>query len=556
MKARYLRIMEASLSAYPDPHIRRYLDEVKENGLTEHGFPRLTANIGILLSHGVRADLAPLFREMMDLCCAEIPRVKAANDFSVREIVCCLTELEAAGLFPEDVTRWKSDLTAIVPETCYNCYATKPESGVRNWALFTAVSEYFRQDMGLCDSRDFIDLQLQVQLKWLDENGLYCDAGGYPHQPIMYDHVSRGLFALLLHKGYRGKHYAAIDDCLRRTGMATLAMQSVTGEMAFGGRSNQFLHNEGWLAALLEYEANRYKREGDLPLAVRFKSAALRAVEAAEGWLSRTPIRHIKNRYPTETRYGCEGYAYFDKYMITTASNFYAAALICDESIPADPAENANPTAYLTSDRFHKLFLKAGGYGLEFDLNADPHYDASGLGRVHRQGAPSAICLSMPCPETPNFTVDIPAPVALSLCPARKTPEGWVFAADPAAKYEVKAYAADGHTATATLTCTHGEHTAALTYTVSAEGVTVTQNGEGEQSHTLPVLAFDGEIHRAVTAEPSSVTVAYEGHVCRYTTNGRITDTGVTAANRNGHYRVLCASARGPLTLRIEITKP
>jgi len=553
MNDRYLRIMESSLSAYPDSHIRRYLDEVRSNGLTEHGFPRLTANIGILLSHGVRADLVPLFREMMDLCCEQIPKVKAANDFSVREIVCCLTELEAAGLFPEDILRWRSNLTTIVPEACYNCYATKPESGVRNWALFTAVSEYFRQDMGLCDSRDFIDLQLQVQLKWLDENGLYCDAGGYAHQPIMYDHVSRGLFALLLHKGYRGKHYAAIDDCLRRTGMATLAMQSVTGEMAFGGRSNQFLHNEGWLAALLEYEANRYKREGDLPLAARFKSAALRAVEAAEEWLSKTPIRHIKNRYPTETRYGCEGYAYFDKYMITTASNFYAAALICDESIPAAPAEDTNPTAYLTSDRFHKLFLKAGGYGLEFDLNADPHYDASGLGRVHRQGAPSAICLSQPCAEAPNFTVDIPTPAALSLCPARKTPEGWVFAADPAAKYEVKAYAADGHTATATLTCTHGEHTATLTYTVSADGVTITQSGEGEQSHTLPVLAFDGEIHPAVTVEPSSVTVAYEGRTCRYTTNGGITDTGVTAANRNGHYKVFCASAFGSLRVHIEI---
>ena len=118
MKDRYLRIMESSLSAYPDPHIRRYLDEVKQNGLTEHGFPRLTANIGILMSHFFRTDLAPLFREMMDLCCAEIPRVKAANDFSVREIVCCLYELEVAGLFSADIPRWRSQLASIVPETC------------------------------------------------------------------------------------------------------------------------------------------------------------------------------------------------------------------------------------------------------------------------------------------------------------------------------------------------------------------------------------------------------------------------------------------------------
>jgi hypothetical protein len=149
--------------------------------------------------------------------------------------------------------------------------------------------------------------------------------------------------------------------------------------------------------------------------------------------------------------------------------------------------------------------------------------------------------------------VDILNPVALSLCPAEKTPEGWRFAADPTAKYEVKAYTADGHTASATLSCTYGDHTVILTYTVSAEGVNITQSGDGEQCHTLPVLAFDGETHPAVTVESSSVTVAYEGHTCRYTVNGGITDTGITAANRNGRYRALCASACGQLSIHIEI---
>ena len=52
----------------------------------------------------------------------------------------------------------------------------------------------------------------------------------------------------------------------------------------------------------------------------------------AEEWLSKTPIRHIKNRFPTETKYGCERYAYFDKYMTTVASNLWAAYTICDDS--------------------------------------------------------------------------------------------------------------------------------------------------------------------------------------------------------------------------------
>jgi heme/copper-type cytochrome/quinol oxidase subunit 2 len=49
------------------------------------------------------------------------------------------------------------------------------------------------------------------------------------------------------------------------------------------------------------------------------------------------------------------------------------------------------------------------------------------------------------------------------------------------------------------------------------------------------------------------MTVAYEGHLCRYTTNGEITDTGITAANRNGRYKVFCARACGRLHIQIEI---
>ena len=49
MKERYIALMERTLSAYTDDHIREYFARVQAEGLTEHGFPRLTANIGILL---------------------------------------------------------------------------------------------------------------------------------------------------------------------------------------------------------------------------------------------------------------------------------------------------------------------------------------------------------------------------------------------------------------------------------------------------------------------------------------------------------------------------
>ena len=192
-KERYLDLMEKALSAYSREHIIRYFDEVRKNGLTEHGFPRLTANMGILAAHGRRRDLLPLFIEMMDFCCTWIPRVKAANDFSVREIICCLRELDRSGI-PEkaQLDRWREKLAAIDPWKCYTVTAKTPEDPVRNWALFTAVSEYFRQEYGLCRSEEFIDLQIASQLKWFDENGMYMDnAHSRFHQPTVYDMVPR-----------------------------------------------------------------------------------------------------------------------------------------------------------------------------------------------------------------------------------------------------------------------------------------------------------------------------------------------------------------------------
>ena len=93
MKEKYLNLMEKALSAYTNEQILNYFNDVQKNGLTEHGFSRLTSNIGILIAHGKRRDLTPLFLQMMDFCCCNIPKVKAANDFSVREVVNCIDAL-------------------------------------------------------------------------------------------------------------------------------------------------------------------------------------------------------------------------------------------------------------------------------------------------------------------------------------------------------------------------------------------------------------------------------------------------------------------------------
>ena len=546
MKEKYLELMSKALSAYSDEHIREYFDRVKAEGLTEHGFPRLTVNLGVLVAHGYRQDLIPLFIKMMDFCCEQIPKVKAANDFSVREIAFCLLELERIGKFSKEIVRWKALLLTIVPHSCYNKFATDADDCVGNWALFSALSEFARMKLTGCNSEEFLELQLENQLHRLDENGMYMDnLKEDNHQPIVYDLVPRYLFTLLLHFGYRGKFYAQIDSMLKSTALLTLKMQSITGEIAFGGRSNQFVHNEGMLAIIFEFEANRYAQMGDLETAGRFKAAVNLAIEITEYWLEKEPIRHIKNRFPTETRYGCEKYAYFDKYMITAASHLFSAYMICDDSTPATDFDDSD-TCFMTSKHFHKLFMRSGGYFLEFDTDGDPHYDSSGLGRVHRYGVPSPLCMSLPCASKSKYKVCTEEKISASLCPGKIINGEPYFTCDSDEKINVIDYSSNS----ATLDYPLGLR---ADYKIDGDGVTVTVSGEGRILHLLPAFSFDGEKETKITLQDKTLEIEYEGHVCRFTTDGIIRDLGKTAYNRNGYYRLFYADNQDFLTIKIEL---
>jgi len=553
-----IEAMERTLSAYSDAHIHRYFEDVKQNGLTEHGFPRLTADIGILIAHGRRRDLLPVFLEMMEFCCKTIPHVKAANDFSVREIISCLWEVEKSGVVEREATiRWRKYLVGIEPTSCYTRYATSVTDSVRNWALFTSVSEYFRLKADLCDTTEFIELQLEQQLQWFDENGMYKDKlHTENHQPIVYDLVPRGLMAMLLNQGYCGKHCKKIDGIIQKAALLTLKMQSPTGEIPFGGRSNQFLHNEAWLCVIFEFEAKRYDRMGDQKMAARFKAAAEQAFGAIRIWLEKEPIRHIKNRYPTETKYGCEGYAYFDKYMITVASILHGAYLICDDEIACDYTETFEPAAFATSAHFHKLFLKSGGYGIELDLDADTHYDANGLGRIHRAGAPSVICLSCPCPKEPSYVVDVDAPQAFSACAVIRDQGEWKLAAEDDVKMQLlKLEEQDEQACTEILTIFPDGKRISEQYTVNSAGVSVVLRGAGEIGFALTALAFDGEKQTEIVLEKQNLIVFYEGWMCRYKTDGEIINLKKVAANRNGHYGMYLAAGKAELRVNICIEK-
>ena len=51
-KSRYLDLMEKAVGAYTPEQIEKYVAETEKKWISEHGFARLTSNIGILIAHG------------------------------------------------------------------------------------------------------------------------------------------------------------------------------------------------------------------------------------------------------------------------------------------------------------------------------------------------------------------------------------------------------------------------------------------------------------------------------------------------------------------------
>jgi len=543
MKEIYLDIMEKALSAYTDKRITEYIDEVKRGGLTEHGFPRLGANIGILMAHGRRLELKGVFIEIIDLClhgfAHPINWKKAGNNFAVREVCHMLAELEKTSVIDrEQLEVWKKQLATLDIPTTYTHIVSEEKPNPQNWAYFAVVSEQAR--CGLCgmDATAFLEHQLPSQLARLDENGMYRDGNMTgPHQPMVYDLVTRNLIGLSLFMGYNGKYAKRIEKMMEVSDDLTLKMQSVTGELAFGGRSNQCIHNEMMLANYYELRATLLSKKGDLKKAGMFKAAAKKAAEACMQWLEEKPISHVKNHFDPDLQLGCEGYAYFNKYMITVASNAYLAYFVADDSIEptTTPADIGGFVAQTGAD-FHKVFMNAGGYFIEIDCHADIHYDASGLGRVHKSGCDSRVCLSVPFPagET-KYKLETPNPHPLSICCFKNTADGIICSAQEGALHKLISKTQSYEQCSAVFDCVlNQEKMVTEKYTVSSNGVDM--EFCGADGILVPAFLFDGANETEIRVSNGQIVIKYNGNFCKYTFSGEPSEYGVYF-NRNGRYR-------------------
>lgn len=548
----YIDIMDMAARAYSRESIEEYYRRVRDGGLREHGFARLAANLGILIAHGRREELLSLFCDMMSLCCEQIPaRCGAANDFSVKEIMLCLMEVGRAGIVPGSLLeRWLDGMKNIDPLKCYDAVVIPGGKQRYNWAVFCAVSEYMRQYCGLGDTEEFVRRQLVSQRSHFDDHGMYTD----PHEPILYDICTREQIALLLHLGYDGPELEFLREQLVRSADLTLKAQSVTGEIAYGGRSNQMLFNEAMQAALCEYYAAYFKALGDINAAGEFKRSAELAANALLGWLVREPRTHVKNRWPYDSRMGCEKYAYFDKYMITVASNAYMAYIMADDGItPLSCPADKGGYICRTGEMFHKTFCNAGGYFIEIDTRPDPAYDAAGVGRVHRAGAPSALCLSVPFAAHPGYYIGKDNPGYLSLCPARLENGEWRLGADPETEYVPLKDFADRLSAGVEFRCNIAGGIVDFRCSAAEDGVRLSVSGSGKVGIFVPLFESDGAESTEIFMSDRTARVTYGRWYCDYTTNGIFTDTAEVYTNRNGVYRAAVASADGSVTVHIRM---
>jgi hypothetical protein len=552
-KSEYLDLMEAAVRAYSDERLASYCAEAERDGVQEHGFPRLAANLAILVANGRLAEKRDLARKMMDVACRDakkgkMPPKSGGNEFSVKELSIALTEIEKRSFYPREViAAWRTALKNVTAERCYSLGKLKTDTAVaRNWVVFACASEQARLKRGLGGKPDFVEKYVADQLRWFDSMGLYRD----PHQPMVYDLVTRLQFAQILSDGFSGPSRAKLEAIMDISAEPTLKLLSACGEIPYGGRSNQFLHNNTFYSALCEWYAVRFAGKGDMAKASEFRRAAAESVNAMRGWLAERPVSHVKNLYPRESGkgvysekadIGCERYAYFDKYMITMGSWAMLGWYFADETIPAADYTPAKPNVFIPSPTFHQAFMMAGEYSAQIDYNANEHYDCNGLGRLHRSGAPAQLCLSAPCAISPNYRLPESNTVSLAIRPVVADSAGWSIVHEAkTAKYSLTQWKVGNLNWECKL---------------SSDGMAMNLSGSGEVAMDLPAFEFDGRDSTRISHDAASLTVSYRGWVCRYRTDGRISPADVVVHNRNGRYRAFRATGAKKLKVWISIEK-
>jgi hypothetical protein len=203
---------------------------------------------------------------------------------------------------------------------------------------------------------------------------------------MAYDHFPRLWTGDLIAHEYAGPYHAELAEVLRRAAVTSLFMQSPWGELPAGGRSAHHQWNEAEQCVTYEVWGTQAQKAGDTELAAIYKRAAHLSLLSMKRWVKPSgEMSIVKNRVDPRRRHAYESYSSYSQYnllpmaMLAMAwENAEATENIGEQAAPADRGGYVLPLPPL-----HKIFANVGGTYLELDTNADHHYDATGLIRVH-----------------------------------------------------------------------------------------------------------------------------------------------------------------------------
>ena len=512
--------------------------------------PRFISSGAVLLANGRIADLKEKILLSMDYSCKEFTAEdirQRSSDFWMRELVTAYQALVKM-VSPQRAAKWKENLSLVVPQLHYRYFY--PDESLQkkcaNWVVHSACGELLREYSGIGGvnetlwGKDFFETYMRWQPEHFNEYGMYLEPG----HPITYDLTTRLQFAAAFECSYNEALREKLLKILDKGDFITLLEVAPGGEVPFGGRSSQFYYQEAIVAALCEAAANKYKT-ADPKLAGVFKRQAhLSATVTRQGFVRNDGQKfHIKNKFPINTRHGCDDYGQFSVYSLLTASILAVAVNFADDSIIEYPAPSEiGGFSFSITGSFEKAFMNANKGFLQFDLLADQKYDATGLGRIILQDMPWGLLPVLPFAAEPNYirmaelpSVDYPVAIA---------PE-WIDKEGTIHRLAEKSTVLPGvMNMLNSNSCEVKYHYDDVTVTYKATlpevnvlNLDVTLEGNFNKAHfVLPILETDGQLTAVSKISSGQLEVIFDGGKLFVNSNSNPYKLNDKVVNRTGAY--------------------
>ena len=354
----------------------------------QYSTPAFALAAGILATQADRHDLLAPATNALSCSITALVTHHAANghsDFYIPLIVHAYRLLKDTAS-PALRQRWESQLREIDPNDTYNA-----QLRLMNWNIVSSCGELLRRKDELVApdmmnaQMDYLEKSLAGHADHLTRFGMYQD----PNSPLAYDEFARlWLDDMMADQAYDGYLAKRLHEFLRTGGLSTLLLLSPSGEWASGGRSALHNWNEAETVVVCEINANYWNQLHRADVAGAFKRAAHLAYQSMQRWQRPTgEMWIVKNRAEPAVRLGYETYSFDSQYNLLPMAMLAIAYSHADDAIAERPAPSEiGGYVFDARETFHKIAAAAGGYYVLIDTNGDPHYNSTGLQRVHRSG--------------------------------------------------------------------------------------------------------------------------------------------------------------------------